>query len=96
MSISIFIANRLSNGNFLFPAEVHIDEHFVTIVKPGPVTNREKSFDYKNITSVEVITPFFGFSKVIISAFGLDKVLIEGFERRDAELIKYQILKNKR
>jgi len=94
--MELFIANRLSNGNLLFPTEVRIDEHNITIVKPGPITGREKSFDYRNITSVEVISPFFGFSKIIISAFGLDKILIEGFERRDAEIIKYLILKNKR
>jgi hypothetical protein len=94
--MSIFIANRFSNGNALFPTEVHIDEHNIKIIKPGPISSRRKTFDYKNITSVEVISPFFGFSKVVISAFGLDKILIEGFERRDAELIEYEIMKNKR
>lgn len=94
--MNIFLANRLSNGNLLFPSEVRIDEHYVTIVKPGLLTNREKSLEFKQITSVEVISPFFGFSKVIISAFGLDTILVEGFERRDAELIKHHILNNKK
>lgn len=94
--MNIFVANRLSNGNLLFPSEVRIDDHYVTLVKPGLVTNREKSLEFKQITSVEVISPFFGFSKIYITAFGLDNILIEGFERRDAELIKYLILKNKK
>ena len=94
--MSIFIASRLSNGNGLFPTEVHVDEHNIKVIKPGLLSSRRKSFDYKNITSVEVMSPILGFSKVIISAFGLDKIIIEGFERRDAELIEYQILKNKK
>ena len=92
--MEVFTANRLSNGNFLFPTEIRIDDHNVTFVKPGLITAREKSIKYSKITSVDVISPLLGFSKVVVSAYGLDQVVAEGFERRDAEEIKNIILKN--
>ena len=92
--MEIFIANRISNGNFLFPTEIRLDDHYATIVKPGVISANEKSIKYSTITSVNVKTPLIGFSKIIISAYGLDQIIAEGFERRDAEEIKRIILKN--
>ena len=91
---TIFIASRLSNGNGLFPTEIRIETDVVTIVKPGLISCREKSIKYNKLTSVEIVSPLIGFSKIIISAYQLDNIIIEGFERRDAEEAKYLILKN--
>ncbi len=94
--MEIFFANRLSNGNLLFPSEIRIDEHFVTIVKPGLISSREKSIEIKKITSVDIVSPLIGFSKIIISAYSLDTVVTEGFERIDIEIVRDLILKYKR
>ena len=38
-----FTANRLSGGNRLFPAEIHIDNFGVTLKVPGIFNGEEKS-----------------------------------------------------
>ena len=92
--MSIFITSRLSNGNGLFPAELHLDDYTMRLVKPGLIRASEKTFKYKKITSIEVISPFIGFSKIIFSMYGLDKLIVEGFERSVAEEIR-QIVEQK-
>ena len=86
--MDIFIASRLSNGNGLFPVELHLDDYSMRLVKPGLTRASEKTIKYKNITSIEVMSPFIGFSKIIFSMYGLDKLIVEGFERTDAEEIR--------
>ena len=86
--MDIFIANRLSNGNGLFPVEIHLGDFSMRILKPGLVGAKEKTLKYDKITSIEVISPFIGFSKLIFSAYGLDNLIVEGFERYDAEEIR--------
>ena len=71
---TIFIASRLSNGNGLFPTEIRIETNVVTIVKPGLISCREKSIKYNKLTSVEIVSPLIGFSKIIISAYQLDDI----------------------
>ena len=97
MALEIFISNRLSNGNLLFPTELHVDDTQLLIVKPGIpflVEGGNKSLEYKSITSVEVINPKLGFSKIVISAYGLDKIIIDGFEQYKAEEAARLIRKN--
>lgn len=84
----LFTANRLSNGNGLFPLEILIDDYSFTIKKPGLIKATEKTMMYKNVSSVELHTPIFGFTKIKFNSIGLDSALAEGFERYDAEEIK--------
>ena len=84
----IFTANRLSNGNGLFPVEVHIDDYSVTIKKPGLIAATEKTMNYRNISSVELNTPIFGFTKIKFNTIAMDSMMIEGFERFHAEEIR--------
>lgn len=86
--MDIFITSRLSNGNGLFPIEIHLGDFSLRILKPGLVSAREKTLKYEKITSIEVISPFIGFSKIIFSAYGLDNLIVEGFERTEAEEIR--------
>jgi hypothetical protein len=86
--MNIFIANRLSNGNGLFPVEIHIDDYSVTIKKPGLIAATEKTMNYRNISSVELNSPIFGFTKIKINTIGIDSMMIEGFERYHAEEAK--------
>jgi hypothetical protein len=86
--MTIFVASRFSNGNGLFPVEIHIDDYSVTIKKPGLIAAIEKTMMYRNISSVELHTPIFGFTKIKINTIGMDSMLIEGFERSHAEEVK--------
>lgn len=86
--MTIFIANRLSNGNGLFPVEIHIDDYSVTVKKPGLIAATEKTMNYRNISSVELNSPIFGFTKIKINTIGIDSMMIEGFERYHAEEAK--------
>jgi hypothetical protein len=83
--MQIFTASRLSNGNGLFPVELRIDDYSLQVVKPGLIKANVKVFKYNKITSLEVISPFIGFSKIVISAYNFDKIIVEGFERAEAE-----------
>jgi hypothetical protein len=86
--MTIFVASRYSNGNGLFPMEIHIDDYSVTIKKPGLIAANEKTMMYRNISSVELNTPIFGFTKIKLNTIGFDSMLVEGFERHDAEEVK--------
>lgn len=86
--MTIFAASRFSNGNAIFPLEIHIDDYSITIKKPGLISASEKTMMYRNISSVELFTPVFGFTKVKFNTIGLDSMLVEGFERFEAEEIK--------
>jgi hypothetical protein len=86
--MTIFVASRFSNGNGLFPVEIHIDDYSVTIKKPGLIAAIEKTMMYRNISSVELHTPIFGFTKIKINTIGMDSMLVEGFERFGAEEVK--------
>lgn len=87
----IFTASRLSNGNGLFPVEIRVDDFSLTVVKPGLISAYQKTIKYDKISSIEIISPFIGFSKIIFSCYGLDSILVEGFERNDAEECKYLV-----
>jgi len=94
--MKIFAANRLSNGNGLFPLQIIIDDVGVTIRKPGLIAATEKTISYNIISSVELHTPIFGFTKIKICTIGFDSSLAEGFERYDAETIRDLIYEYKR
>lgn len=89
--MSIFTASPLSSGNLFYPIEVHTENDTLTLKKPGLIRGRDKTIPYNKITSVEVYSPIFGFSKVIISCYGMDNLTIEGFERYVAEEIRDSI-----
>lgn len=92
--MKIFVANRLSNGNLLFPTEIYLEDDAITIVKPGLISARDKTIKYNKLTSIETHTPVLGFSKIILTAYGLDTIIAEGFERRDADEIKNIVRQN--
>ena len=94
--MELFTANRLSNGNGLFPLEIIIDDIGVTIRKPGLIRATEKTISYNIISSVELHSPLLGFTKIKINSIGMDSTLAEGFERYDAEQIKKLIYEYKK
>ena len=86
--MEIFTASRFSNGNGLFPVEIRLNEYSVNIIKPGIFSLMEKDMPYKKITSTKIVSPLFGFTKIIFSCIGMDEIIVEGFERKYAEEIK--------
>lgn len=89
--MKIFVANRLSNGNTIFPTEIYVDDFSLRVIKPGFIAANEKTIKFNKISSVEIVTPFLGFSKLIFTCYGLDTIIAEGFERADAEECRYLV-----
>jgi len=87
-----FEANRLSTGNRLFPAKIIIDAQGVTLKVPGLFGGKERSFSFRDITSINLDTPMVGFSTVIIKTSSRDVIHAEGFTKSDAKEIKEMIM----
>jgi len=87
-----FTASRLSEGNKLFPATVILTPHGVTLKIPGLFSGKEQSIPFHLISSVDLETPFVGFSTVKIYSVGLDVIIASGFAKADVKQIKEQIM----
>ena len=86
-----FVANRLSEGNKIFPAELTIDEYGVTGKIPGLLGGREASFPYSSIFSVQINTPLVGFCTVKLKVAGHGLQTIHGFTKEEAIEMKEMI-----
>lgn len=85
-----FTASRLSEGNKIFPAEIHIENTGLTVRIPGLFKGKSEYFDYKNITNVSVETPLIGYSTITFHAAGA-KVAAHGFTTSEVKQIKQAI-----
>lgn len=83
-------ASRLSDGNKIFPAEIHVESTGITIKIPGLFSGESKYFDFQNIASVDVNTPMMGFSTITIYAGGT-KMTAHGFSKSDVKQVKEAI-----
>lgn len=86
-----YVANRLSGGNRLFPAEITVDNFGVTVKVPGLFGGKEKTLGFDKISSVSIDSPLVGFSKITFDTLGLDQIVTEGFSKSDAEEIKQSV-----
>src|ERR1035437_4418609 len=80
-------ASRLSDGNKIFPAEIHVEPTGVTIKIPGLFSGESKYFDFQNIASVDVNTPMIGYSTITIYAGGT-KMTAHGFAKSEVKQVK--------
>ena len=87
---STFVASRLSEGNKIFPAEIHIESTGITVKIPGLFSGESKYFDIKNIASVDYSSPMVGFSTITIYAGGT-RMTAHGFTIADVKEIKEAI-----
>ncbi len=85
-----FTASRLSEGNKIFPAEIHCEEHGLTVKIPGLFSGESQYFDYKQISSVGVDTPLIGFSTITFYASG-NFISAHGFTTNEVNEIKQAI-----
>lgn len=83
-------ASRLSEGNKIFPAEIHVEQTGITIKIPGLFSGESKYFDFPNIASVDINTPMMGYSTITIYAGGT-KMTAHGFKKSEVQEVKQAI-----
>lgn len=86
----IFKASRLSEGNKIFPSEIHFEQNGITVKIPGIFSNQSKHFDFNLIASVSIDTPMIGFSSITIFAGGT-RMSANGFTKAEVKQIKQGI-----
>lgn len=89
-----FTASRLSEGNKVFPAQIHIEQTGVTVKIPGLFRGDTKFFAYNLIASVDVKAPLVGYSTVTFYAGGT-QISAHGFTSSEVKQIKQAIEKGK-
>lgn len=87
-----FTASRLSEGNKLFPARITITPQGVTLKVPSFLGGKEQSIPFHLISSVDLETPFVGYSTIKIYSVGWDVIIASGFSKADVKQIKEQIM----
>lgn len=85
-----FTASRLSDGNKVFPAEIEIDDHGVTVRIPGIFGDQSTHLDFQNIGSVSISTPAVGYSSITFHASG-SRIAAHGFTTMETRQIKQAI-----
>jgi hypothetical protein len=85
-----FTASRLSEGNKVFPAEIGIDDHGVTLRIPGMFGGKTTHLDFQNIGNVSISTPAVGYSTITFHASG-SHATAHGFTAGEARQIKRAI-----
>lgn len=85
-----FIASRISEGNKIFPAEIHCEENGLTVRIPGLFRGESQYFDYSQISSVRVDAPLIGYSTIHFYA-GNAYVSAHGFTKSEVNEIKHII-----
>lgn len=88
-------ASRLSEGNKLFPAEIHIEESGLTVKIPGFLGGKSTFLSYSDISSVSVDAPMIGYSTIRFNAHG-EKVTAHGFTKSEVKQVKEAIDNGKR
>ena len=94
--MEIFTASRLTSGNRIFPSQIIIDDHYLTLKDPGLFSGKEKTIFYNKISMVDIDCPFVGFSTLIIDATGEGKISIHGFTRNEVTRMKGLILEKQK
>ena len=61
MKEKIYKAARLSEGNKLFPAEIHLEESEITLRIPGFFSGKSKAMVYQQIEGINIDTPLIGY-----------------------------------
>lgn len=87
-----FTASRLTAGNRIFPAQLHIDGVGVTLKLPSLFSGKETTVPYSRIASVNIECPVVGFSSIHIQTTGEGMITLHGFMRNEVEEMKRDIL----
>ncbi|CAN5754234.1 hypothetical protein BH11BAC4_BH11BAC4_13940 [soil metagenome] len=93
MEEKFFKAARLSEGNKLFPAEIHIEDNEIMLKIPGFFSGKSRHIVYQQIEGVNIDTPMIGYSTITFVVGG-ERIVAHGFTKNEAKEIK-QICSNK-
>ena len=82
-----YTASRVSEGNRLFPAEIHIEETEITLKLPGFFSGKSRHIVYQQIEGVNIDTPMIGYSTITFVVGG-EKLVGHGFAKNEVKEIK--------
>lgn len=84
----VFIASRLTHGNFLFPVRLELTHDRVTRVQPRFIGSEEESISMSKVASVNIRTGLFWSDIRIDSTGGTNPILSHGHSKEDARAIR--------
>jgi hypothetical protein len=87
MEEKTYKASRVSEGNRLFPAEIHIEEAEIMLKFPGFFSGKSKHIVYQQIEGVNIDTPMIGYSTITFVVGG-EKIVGHGFTKSEVKEIK--------
>lgn len=91
MQPEIFVASRLTKGNFLFPTRIVIDDRTVLRSKRSWLSASEESVSIRNVATVNIATGILWSNIRIESSGGSDPLESHGHTKADARRIKERI-----
>ena len=90
--MKIYTASRLTDGNRIFPTRIIIDDSTVTFKIPSLFSGKETTIPFSRISSVNIDSPFIGFSTIIIETTGEGQIIAKGFTQSEVIEMKELIL----
>ena len=84
----VFIASRLTHGNFLFPVRLELTHDRVTRVQPRFIGSEEESISMSKVASVNIRTGLLWADIRIDSTGGTNPILSHGHTKEDARAIR--------
>ena len=84
----VFIASRLTHGNFLFPVRLEISRDRVTRIQPSFIGAEEESIAISKVASVNIKTGLFWSDIRIDSTGGTNPIISHGHSKQDAYEIR--------
>jgi hypothetical protein len=92
MEPKTYTASRLTAGNKFFPSKIILDANGVTFKVPSFFSGQETTIPYSRISSVNVDTPFVGYSTIIIETTGEGSIRVHGFSKEEVKEMKEILL----
>ncbi len=90
--MKIYTASRITGGNRIFPSKIIIDDVSVTYKMPSLFSGQETTIPFTRISSVNIDSPFLGFSTIIIETTGEGQISASGFTKSEVVEMKAFIL----
>ena len=90
--MKIYTSSRLTDGNRIFPTRIIIDDSTVTFKIPSLFSGKETTIPFSRISSVNIDSPFIGFSTIIIETTGEGQIIAKGFTKSEVIEMKEFIL----
>ncbi len=88
---SVYIANRLLGGNFLYPQELHFLGDKVVLVQRGLFKTSERTIPLSKIASVTVMLGVATGSVRVESSGGTEDIVATGFNKADIERFRTEV-----